>query len=86
MSIASLLDKFIEPFAEAMSPESAARMVALRADPEVQRRLDELADECPSGELAVDEQEEYDSYLHAIGFISILQSKARQVLAPREPT
>jgi hypothetical protein len=80
MATASLLDKIFEPFGEVMTPETAARFVQLRAAPEVQSRLDELADKCTSGELSAVEQEEYDTYVQAIDFISIMQSKARQVL------
>jgi hypothetical protein len=80
MATASLLDRIFEPFAEVLTPESAARFVAVRADDEVQRRIDELADKCTEGQLTDDEREEYDAYIQAIDFISIMQSKARQVL------
>jgi hypothetical protein len=80
MATASLLDRIFEPFGEALTPESAARIVEMRADDEVQRRIDELADKCNEGELSEDERYEYDTYVRAIDFISIMQSKARQVL------
>lgn len=80
MATANLLDKIFEPFGEVMTPETAARFVEMRADDDVQRRIDELADKCTEGELTDDEQQEYDAYIQAIDFISIMQSKARQVL------
>lgn len=63
-----------------MTPETAARFVEMRADAEVQRRIDELADKCTEGTLTDDERQEYSAYVQAIDFISIMQSKARQVL------
>lgn len=80
MSTATLLDKIFEPFAEVITPETAARFVAMRADDDVQRRIDELADKCTAGQLTETERQEYDTYIRAIDFISIMQSKARQVL------
>lgn len=84
MTTATLLDKIFEPFAEVMTPEIAARFVAMRADDEVQRRMDELADKCTEGQLTDEERQEYDTYLRAIDFISIMQSKTRQVLQRRD--
>lgn len=80
MATATLLDKIFEPFGAVMTPETAARFVEMRADDDVQRRIDELADKCTEGELTDEERQEYDAYIQAIDFISIMQSKARQVL------
>jgi hypothetical protein len=80
MATASLLDEIFEPFSEVMTLETAARLVKLRASDDVQRRLDELADKCTEGTLTEEERHDYDTYIRAIDFISIMQSKARQVL------
>jgi hypothetical protein len=80
MATATLLDRIFEPFGEVMTPETAARFVEMRADAEVQRRIDELADKCTEGTLTDEESQEYDAYIQAIDFIGIMQSKARQVL------
>lgn len=80
MATATLLDKIFEPFGEALTSETAARFVEMRADDDVQRRIDELADKCTEGQLTDEERQEYDVYIQAIDFISIMQSKARQVL------
>lgn len=80
MATASLLDKIFEPFGEVMTPETAARLVEMRADDDVQGRIDELANKCTEGQLTDEERQEYDTYIRAIDFISIMQSKARQVL------
>jgi hypothetical protein len=80
MATASLLDEIFEPFSDVMTPETAARLVEMRASDDVQRRLDELADKCTEGTLTEEERHDYDTYIRAIDFISIMQSKARQVL------
>ena len=56
-------------------------MVALRADPQFQERLDVLADRCTEGLLTPEEREEYETYVRAIHIIAILQAKARKLLA-----
>ncbi len=80
MATATLLDKIFEPFGEVITPETAARFVEMKADEEVQYRLDELAEKCTEGRLTDEERQEYDACIRAIDFISIMQSKARQVL------
>ena len=62
----------------------AQELAAMRATPEVQARIDELADKCTEGELTPEERAEYDAYVDAIDVISLLQAKARSVLA-RQP-
>ncbi len=65
-----------------MMPVAFARELAgLRATPDVQARIDELADKCNEGQLTAEERAEYDAYIDAIDVISILQAKARSVIA-----
>jgi uncharacterized protein YnzC (UPF0291/DUF896 family) len=59
----------------------ARRLVKFRADSATQVRVDELATKCNEGELTPAERREYEAYVRAIHLISILQSKARTVLA-----
>jgi hypothetical protein len=56
-------------------------LIALRADPELQNRLEPLAQRSTSGQLTTEEHEEYESYVRAINVISNLQAKARNLLA-----
>ena len=77
---ANLLDQMIEPFAECLTPEAARKIVALRADEALQRRVDELAQNSTNGELTDEERTEYDRYLAAFHFVTILQAKARRLL------
>ena len=59
----------------------------MRATPEVQARIDELADKCTEGgHLTAEERAEYEAYMfYAIDVISILQAEARSVLARQSP-
>ena len=74
------LARLLEPFGDCFTPEVAEKVANLRAAPEVQARIDELADKCTEGDLTPEEQTEYDSYVHAIDFIAVLQAQARNVL------
>ena len=46
----------------------------------MQARIDELAEKNTEGEITEEELAEYDSYIHAIDFIAVLQAQARLVL------
>lgn len=76
-----ILDRLLEPLDNMMSADYARALVAYRATPEVQARVDELADKCNEGELTDAERDEYDEYLAAFHVIAILQQKAKRVLA-----
>jgi hypothetical protein len=76
-----VLEELFDPVGECLTPEVASKLVALRATPRVQTRIDELADKCCDGTLTPEERMVYESYLRAINFIGVLQAKARRVLA-----
>jgi hypothetical protein len=81
MSTAAIhLDRFLEPLADCLSPEVAVKVADLRADAEMQSRIDYLADRANEGSLTDEEREEYSGYLHAIDVITVLQAKARSQL------
>jgi hypothetical protein len=74
------LDRILEPVSRCLTPEVAKHLVDLRADPQTQARIDELADKSNEGELTDAERAEYETYVRAIDFITILQLKARSLL------
>jgi hypothetical protein len=78
---ASVLERMLDPLRECLTPAMARRLANFRADSETQARIQELADKCTEGELTRAERREYEAYVRAINLISILQSKARMVLA-----
>lgn len=77
------LDRLLDPLARCLTPESAERLVALRADPVAQEKIDALAQASSEGRLSAAERAEYEACVAASGFIAILQSKARALLARR---
>ena len=74
------LARLLEPVGRCLTREVATALVNLRADPFVQTRIDELADKCTEGSLSAVEQSEYETYMHAIDFIAVLQAQARSSL------
>ena len=81
-----VLDRLLDPVAECLTPEVARALVNLRARPEIQARIDELARKSNEGTLSPIEQAEYRDTIEAIDFISILQAKARKRLpAAKQP-
>jgi hypothetical protein len=80
MSRVNVLDSFLDPFGALLTPEVAQRVVDFRVDASTQARIDALADKCTEGQLTPAEGEEYDTYITAIDFITVLQAKARTVL------
>jgi hypothetical protein len=79
-----VLSQLLEPVGQMMPVKFAEDLASMRAAPEVQARIDELAEKCNDGQLTPEERAEYDAYVDAIDVISILQAKARAVLA-RQP-
>ena len=81
MSTASYLDSFLDPMAESLTPDVARALVALRASPELEARVDRLRQKATEGTLTPDEDAEYKDFVEAVDIISIIQSKARRFLA-----
>ena len=54
----TILDRLIEPFAECLTSEAAAKIAALRADDAVQQRIDALAELANQGTLTQEERSE----------------------------
>ncbi len=71
----------MEPVARSISPDLARELVGLRADAEVQAKIDDLAEKCNQGTLSADERAEYEGIVAAIHVIGILQRKAARILA-----
>jgi hypothetical protein len=80
MGTTELLEQVLDPFVDCLTPEAARKIVALRAEPAVQTRLDQLADRANAGLLTPEERLEYEKFRATFHMITILQSKARQIL------
>lgn len=77
---ADLLNDLLESFSACLTPGAAKRVIAFRADAKTQTRIEQLAEKCNEGELSDPERREYEAYVRAIDFISVLQAKARASL------
>jgi hypothetical protein len=80
----NVLDRLLEPVGRSITPALARELIELRAAPEAQARIDDLAGRCNEGTLTPEERAEYESYVQAIHLIGILQRKAMRVLANGE--
>jgi hypothetical protein len=78
---AKLLDQLVGQLGDCLTPESARRLLALKANPKLQRRVDDFAERHSQGLLTPEEQAEYGGYVYFDTFVAILKSKARQLLA-----
>jgi hypothetical protein len=78
---ARVLDQSMASLADCLTPESARRLLALKADRKLQARVDDLAERHSRGEPSSQEQAEYGGYVSFSTFVAILNSKARQLLA-----
>src|SRR5579863_979671 len=52
------LDRLLDPVSRCLTPDAARQLVALRADPDLQERMDALADKNTEGQLTAEEREE----------------------------
>ncbi len=79
------LDRLVEPVVRTFTPEVARALTELRADPELQARMDELAELCNEGQLTPEERDEYETSIRFANYLAILQAKARRLLKEHEP-
>jgi hypothetical protein len=74
------IDRLVEPVVRILTPDLALAFIQLRADPDLQARMDQLAEKCNEGQLTADEREGYEPNIQFGNFIAILQAKARAFL------
>jgi hypothetical protein len=77
------LDRLVEPVVRTLTPEVAKAIAELRADPELQSRMDELAERCNQGKLTPEERDEYETNIRFGNFLAIIQAKARRMQKQR---
>jgi hypothetical protein len=70
----------VDPIGRVLTPAAAAEILDFRADGETQRRIDELADKCNEGTLSDDERAEYQEFVSLFNILTVLQTRARNVL------
>ena len=77
----SYLDRLLDPLTDTLTPESAAALLALRADADVEARIDELRRKANEGTLSPAEDAEYADFIEAVDVVSVMQPKARCFLS-----
>jgi hypothetical protein len=76
----SIFARLLAPVGQCLTPEVARQLVDLRADADVQARLEELADTCTEGQLSAEERAEYETAVAAMERISVLPAQAWRLL------
>jgi hypothetical protein len=77
---ATTLDSLMAPVTDCLDRPSLQALVNLRASPEAERRVAELAGRANEGGLTPAERAEYESCVLFANFLGVLQSKARRKL------
>lgn len=72
-------DRGVRPMLELVLPEKAAAVISFSADPELQARIEELAQKSTEGELTEDERAEYMGYVRANKFVAIVKRQAQRL-------
>ena len=80
-SAQTAFERVLAAVGQCLDRQSAESLLRLRADMEMQGRIEELADKCTEGRLTPDERDEYEALIRVGNFVAILQAKARRLLA-----
>ena len=76
-----VMERLLKPVGETLNEDAARRLIALKADAELQARMDVLAEKCNQGTILPGEQDEYSEYISAGNLLNILKAMARVQLA-----
>ena len=74
-------ERVLAAVGQCLDRQSAEALLRLRADREMQGRIEELADKCTEGRLTSEERDEYEALIRVGNFVAVLQAKARRLLA-----
>ena len=74
-------DRGVRPLMQIVLPEEAEAVISFGADPELQKKIDELAERSAEGQLTEAERFEYAGYVRANKFVAILQQYAQSLIA-----
>jgi hypothetical protein len=77
---AHFMDRVLDPLAACLNREAALSILDLRIDPEIQARVEVLAEQANEGTLTPDERAEYLSYVEAADVLAIFKLKAKHHL------
>jgi hypothetical protein len=66
---------------EIVLPDKADAVIGFHADPQIQARIEELAQKSTEGQLTEEERSEYAGFVRANKFVAILKRQARRLTA-----
>jgi hypothetical protein len=69
-------ERVLAAVGQCLDRQSADALLRLRADREMQGRIEELADKCTEGILTSEEREEYEALIRVGNFVAILQAES----------
>jgi hypothetical protein len=72
-------ERGIRPLMEIVLPDKADAVINFRPAPELEARIEELAEKSTEGRLTEDERAEYAGFVRANKFIAILKRQARRL-------
>ncbi len=75
------LAKLMKSLGDGLTPESAHRILKIKADRALRARVELLGNKCSDGTLTEKEREEYRRYVDFSTLVAILKSRARLLLA-----
>lgn len=74
------MDRILDPLAAMLNREAARSILNIRIDPEIQARVDGLAERANEGTHTPAERDEYLSYVEAADLLAIVKLKAKRHL------
>ena len=72
-------DRGVRPVLQIVLPDKAKAVLSFQADPELQKRIEDLAAKSTEGQLTDEERADYEGYVRANKFVAILQRQARRI-------
>ncbi len=69
----------IRPLLEIVLPDKRDAIIRFRADPQLQARIEELAQKSTEGQLTDEERAEYSGFVRANKFVAILKREAQRL-------
>ena len=75
-----ILDRFLDPVRDVLTPEVARAIADLRIDSATQAQIEDFAERHHEGKLSADELAEYEAFVGAANLMAVLQAKARSAL------
>ena len=75
-----VLDRFLNPVRDILTPEVARAIADLRIDAATQELIEDFAHRHHEGQLNLEELAEYEALVNGANVMAILQAKARSVV------